>query len=613
MAGRIKGITIEIGGDTSRLNKALADSDKELKGIEKQLKTVERNLKLDPTNIDLLRQRQELLAEKTGELTKQQAEYKKVLESTTPDDAKWAEWENVQASLTTQIKETQRSLVDLKKERDSLADLGFSADSAQIRELDEQIQRLTEKEEGLRIEAEQTYDQLGRPIPTEEYKKAENGLANVTVQLKEAKKASDEANPSLERFAAAADKVSDKANAAAQATKGLSTAGAAVAGGIAALAVSAGKTADELNTLSKQSGFSTELIQQWRYAADLIDVDADAIIAAAQRMKRNMTSTSADVVAAWERLGISVKDNNGQLRDAESVFRDVTIGLSLVANETERDTLAMTLLGRGADELAGIIDDGGRALREYGQQAKDMGLILSQDALDGANAFNDGLDTIKAKAKAAFTSAGADLAESLLPALERLVDIVSRVLLWFSNLDAGTMKTIAVIGGLVAAISPIAKLVSGVSGAISGVSAVAKVFNSVAGTATYLTFVKWAAIILAVVAALTLLIAAIATLTGKGRDLQNALTSYGGAMSGAAGSVLGGNVGAQALTNTGAGSAYNGPTGMTVGTLTRTIDRTPVNGRAVENIIELDGATLARQMYNYNQAEAVRRGTAAVN
>lgn len=610
MAGRIKGITIEIGGDVSGLNRALESSNKALKDIDKQLKTVERNLKLDPTNIDLLRQRQELLAEKTAELTKQQGEYKRVLESTTPDDAKWREWQEIQASLTAQIKDTQKSLVDLKKERDQLKDLGFSDDSEQVKALQEEIQRLTEKEEGLRIEAELTYEQLGRPIDTSTYRDAERGLSNVEVELKEVTRQAQEADPALVKFNATMDKVSEKADSVAKATKGLSTVAAGVVAGLGAMVVKAGQSADEINTLSKQSGFSTEAIQSWQYAADLIDVDADAIISAAQRMKKNMTSTSSDVQAAWERLGISVKDNSGQLRDAESVFQDVTIGLSMVGNETERDTLAMTLFGRGADELAGLIDDGGAALRQYSQEAKDMGLILSQDALDGANAFNDGLDAIKAKAEAAFMTAGAQLAENLLPQLEKLVDIASRIMGWLTALNPETLKAVAVVAALVAAISPIAKIISNVSGAITGVSSVAKVFNSVAGNATFLTFAKWAGIILAVVAALTLLIAAIAALTGKGRDLQATLSGYSGAMSGATSAVQGGN-GAAALTS-GYNTGYTGPTGVTTSQLTRTIDPTPVNGRVVENVIQLDGATLARQMYSYNQAEASRRGTAAV-
>lgn len=67
MATRIKGITVEIGGDTTGLNKALAGTNKEIRNTQSQLKDVERLLKLDPTNTQLLQQKQRLLADAVGE------------------------------------------------------------------------------------------------------------------------------------------------------------------------------------------------------------------------------------------------------------------------------------------------------------------------------------------------------------------------------------------------------------------------------------------------------------------------------------------------------------------------------------------------------------------
>lgn len=63
MADRIKGITIEIGGDTTGLNKALGSVNKEIKNTQSQLKDVERLLKLDPSNTELLSQKQKLLSQ----------------------------------------------------------------------------------------------------------------------------------------------------------------------------------------------------------------------------------------------------------------------------------------------------------------------------------------------------------------------------------------------------------------------------------------------------------------------------------------------------------------------------------------------------------------------
>lgn len=63
MAGKIKGITIEIGGNTQPLNKSLEDVNKKSKSLQSELKQVEKLLKLDPKNTELLAQKQKLLAE----------------------------------------------------------------------------------------------------------------------------------------------------------------------------------------------------------------------------------------------------------------------------------------------------------------------------------------------------------------------------------------------------------------------------------------------------------------------------------------------------------------------------------------------------------------------
>ena len=54
MANRIKGITVEIGGDTTKLSKALEGVNKSIKNTQTQLKDVEKLLKLDPKNTELL-------------------------------------------------------------------------------------------------------------------------------------------------------------------------------------------------------------------------------------------------------------------------------------------------------------------------------------------------------------------------------------------------------------------------------------------------------------------------------------------------------------------------------------------------------------------------------
>ena len=192
----------------------------------------------------------------------------------------------------------------------------------------------------------------------------------------------------------------------------------AVATGLSALTLKSALAADDLNTLAKQSGFSTADIQKWQYASDLIDVSIDDIVKSAAKMKKNMISTSSTTVDAWNQLGIKVKNSNGQLRNSTTVFYETLTALSKVQNETERDTLAMTLFGKSADSLAGIVDDGGAALQELAGKAEKAGVILSQDTLDSANALNDKVDTLKATVKGFAGKIGSELAGRASQALD---------------------------------------------------------------------------------------------------------------------------------------------------------------------------------------------------
>ena len=396
-SSRIKGITVEIGGDTTGLDKALKGINKNITDTKRDLKDVERLLKLDPTNTELLRQKQELL----GKEVKQTSEKLDALK-------------DAEKQLQVQVKEGKAS--------------------------------------------QEQYDALKREI-----------IATAN-ELEELEKAASKSNATLSKISAVADNMADKTGKLADKTKTLSVGAAGLLSAATGAAVAAGLAADDLNTLSKQSGFSTEQLQTWQYGADRVDVAVSDIVSANQKLKKNMASTSKDVQKAFEDLGISVMDSNGEFRNSTDVFNDAVKALSLVQNETERDVLAMTLFGKSADSLAGIIDDGGQAFREYGQEAKDAGLILSQEALDSANEFNDAIDKLKAQSAGTFAEVGTEIATMLIPFMEDAGNMISNLLEAIRGLDEGQLKTIGTILLVVASISPLLSVISKVSSGISLVS-----------------------------------------------------------------------------------------------------------------------------------------------
>ena len=261
---------------------------------------------------------------------------------------------------------------------------------------------------------------------------------------------------------------------AGNAMKPLSAAGAAAAVGVGALAYKSGEAADDLNTLSKQTGISTQDLQKYAASADLVDVSVEAMAKANQKLKKNMLAVqngSKGQTEAFEKIGVSVTDSNGNLRDSEEVFQDVITALGKMENETERDALAMKLMGNSASELNPLIADQGETYKKVSDTLKKYNLdYIDQNTLDKANAFNDSLDTMKAIGTVAIQSIGSELAAYLAPALEKAVDLFGRFAEWVGNLNPKVLAAVGVIGGLVATIAPLLILLGKIAFAISSIT-----------------------------------------------------------------------------------------------------------------------------------------------
>ena len=520
MADRIKGITIEIGGDTTGLSKALGGVNKEIKSTQSQLKDVERLLKLDPTNTNLLQQKQKLLAKSVEETRDKLKTLKDTSEQAAKTADKYDDWKKAYDPIRAEIETTNKSLVKLKAQQQEMQDCG-EIDTDAYKQLTEKAEEANKKLRDLREQAKAVSDEFGRPISPEQYDSMQREIIETEQALKNLEDAASHSNATLSKVSAVADKLADAAGNISNKTKALSGAAGGILGAALGSAVSAGLTADDLNTLSKQSGFSTEQLQIWSYGADRVDVSVNDIVKSAQKLKKNMVSTSSDVSAAWQKLGISVTDSNGNLRDSTVVFDETVRALSKIENETERDTLSMTLFGKSADSLAGIIDDGGEAFRGFGQEAKDAGLILDQDALNKANEFNDAIDKIKAQGAGTFAEIGTEIAGMLLPFLDDLAAAVSTALEWIRGLDDGQLKMLGTILLVIAGISPIFGIISSVA---SGVSSVSNAINGVmtilptlqSGFSSVFGFIASNPIVL-LIAAIVGLVALIAT---KGDEIQ---------------------------------------------------------------------------------------------
>ena len=282
-----------------------------------------------------------------------------------------------------------------------------------------------------------------------ELKGNEKALDSVADEFNTAEKQADQFGDELEKTGKDADSAGGKFEKLGSVVKGIGVAMGVAFAAIGTAAISAGKAlvdmtveaaayADEMLTQSTVTGMSVESLQAYSYAADLVDVSLDTLTSSMSKQIKSMSSAREGTGAAtkaYAKLGISVTDAHGELRDGEQVYWEVIDALGKVTNETERDALAMQILGKSAQDLNPLIAQGSEGMAALTDEAKRMGAVLSEESIQKLGQFDDSVQRLKQGSEAAKRVMGT----VLLPQLQTLADDGTTLLGEFTTglIDAG--------------------------------------------------------------------------------------------------------------------------------------------------------------------------------
>ena len=150
--------------------------------------------------------------------------------------------------------------------------------------------------------------------------------------------------------------------------------------------------ADNIITLSMQTGQTTDQLQEFSYATELIDVSVDTLQGSLRKLTNNMQDTmngTGNAKDSFDALGISVTNADGSMRSANDVFYETIDALGQVKNETERDAMSMDIFGRSAQDLNPLIIQGSDTLKAYADEAHNVGYVLDEEALSALGAVDD--------------------------------------------------------------------------------------------------------------------------------------------------------------------------------------------------------------------------------
>ena len=196
------------------------------------------------------------------------------------------------------------------------------------------------------------------------------------------------------------------------------------------LSKEAGKYADDIATLSTQTGVSQTSLQQWTYASNFVDTSVDSIASSMTKLTQTMGNAlngSSEASDKFATLGVSITDVHGRLRSTEDVFWDAIDALGKIENPAERDAAAIALFGESAQKLNPLIAAGREGFEALNAEAERLGTVFSDEEIATMGGFDDAMQRNSQAVTGLKNAIGLALIPAFQPLVNRATEAMGRV------------------------------------------------------------------------------------------------------------------------------------------------------------------------------------------
>ena len=195
------------------------------------------------------------------------------------------------------------------------------------------------------------------------------------------------------------------------------------AGALMGVATKTAATTDRIDKLSQKIGVSRQGFQEWEFILSQSGTDIEKLQMGMKTLVSQVDQADKGVGKGadnFARLGVSVRDATGNLKDQETLFNEVMVALQNMEDGTEKARLANELLGRSGSELMPLLNGAAGSIDAMKQQARDLGLVIGDDAVDAGVLFTDTMDQLKRSFGAMATGIGA----SVFPMVQQFAEFI---------------------------------------------------------------------------------------------------------------------------------------------------------------------------------------------
>ena len=529
-ANRIKGITVEIGGDTTKLQTALKGVNTEIRNTQSQLKDVEKLLKLDPGNTELMAQKHRLLGQAVSETKEKLETLKTAAEQANTALANGEISQSQYDALQREIIETENNLRDLERQagQSAVALQKIAATGEKLKTVGSAIEGIGQKlmpvtaaVGGLGAAAVKVASDFDSAMSQVAAVSGATGKDLEALRDKaremgsKTKFSASEAAEAMNYMAMAGWKTNDMLsgiegimNLAAASGEDLATTSDIVTDALTALGLSAedsGHFADILAAASSNANTNVSMMgETFKYCApvagalgfsaedtaEAIGLMANAGIKSSQAgtamrsMMTNLTGEVKFVGDAFGELTVQTTNTDGSMRSLGDILADCRAAFSQMS-ESEKAANAEALVGKNAmsgflavmNAAPGDIEKLNSAINNCDGTAEKMAATM-QDNLAGQ------LTILKSQLEELAISIG----EILMPYIRQIVGWIQGLVDWLNSLDEGTKKIIVTVALVAAALGPVLIVIGKVVGAIGTImTVVPQIASAISGVIAFVS------------------------------------------------------------------------------------------------------------------------------